>query len=85
MASYSLPATGLAQPDTDPARLAMVPDVIGQAVIVGALGGARLPLRTAHRDPTAWLGMSDSNSGIRARPMYLRNRDNPLGSGGLGH
>jgi hypothetical protein len=30
----------------------------------------------AHRDLTAWLGMSDSNSGIRARAMYLRYRDN---------
>ena len=29
-----------------------------------------------HRDETAWLGMSDSNSGIRARAMYLRCRDN---------
>jgi hypothetical protein len=26
--------------------------------------------------PTAWLGMSDSNSRIRARAMYLRYRDN---------
>jgi hypothetical protein len=31
---------------------------------------------SAHRDLTAWLGMSDSNSGIRARAMYLRYRDN---------
>jgi TAT (twin-arginine translocation) pathway signal sequence len=23
--------------------------------------GARLPLRTAHRDPTVWLGLQDSN------------------------
>ena len=27
-------------------------------------------------DETAWLGMSDSNSGIRVRAMYLRYRDN---------
>jgi hypothetical protein len=27
-------------------------------------------------DRTAWLGMSDSNSGICVRAMYLRYRDN---------
>jgi hypothetical protein len=33
-------------------------------------------LDMAHRDCTGWLGMSDSNSGIRGRAMYLRYRDN---------
>jgi hypothetical protein len=44
----------------------------------GALFAARVFLQTGyrHRDQTAWLGMSDSNSGIRVRAMYLRYRDN---------
>jgi hypothetical protein len=29
-----------------------------------------------HRDRTGWLGWEDSNSGIRARAMYLRYCDN---------
>jgi Group II intron, maturase-specific domain len=29
-----------------------------------------------HRDHTVWLGISDSNCGIRARAIYLRCRDN---------
>jgi hypothetical protein len=42
-----------------------------------ATSRGKLIHQLAHKDSTGWLGMSDSNSGVRARTMYLRNRDNP--------
>jgi hypothetical protein len=33
------------------------------------------------REPTAWLGISDSNCRIRARTIHLKQRDNSLGCG----